>query len=415
MGSHGLVCAMISILLLLAFQLELVGARVSHQHELQMNDRIGTVVPPPEMAGTCASVIIPQGYKCEEYEVTTEDGYILSMQRIPVGRIGGGGARRQPVLLQHGVLMDGVTWVLNSPEESLAYILADNGFDVWIANTRGTKWSRRHVSLTPSNPAYWHWSWDELVTYDLPATFNFVYQQTGQKLHYVGHSLGTLIALASVSEGRLVDKLMSAALLSPVAYLSHMTTPIGILAARAFVDQIVNWLGVAEFNPKGPHVAHFLDALCLEPGVDCYNLLQSFTGNNCCLNASTVELFLEYEPQSTATRTMVHLAQTFRDGIITKYNYENREINIENYGQSTPPIYNMSNIPNNLPLFFSYGGRDSLSDVHDVELLLDNLKFHDGDKLTVQFVEDYAHADFVMAVNAAQIVYNAVMAFFNRQ
>ena len=49
---------------------------------------------------------------------------------------------------------------------------------------------------------------------------------------------GTLIALASFSEGKLVDKLMSAALLSPVAYLSHMTTPLGILGARAFVDQV---------------------------------------------------------------------------------------------------------------------------------------------------------------------------------
>lgn len=112
---------------------------------------------------------------------------------------------------------------------------------------------------------------------------------------------------------------------------------------------------------------------------------------------------------------MVLKSTAFREGIITKYNYENPEINIEYYGQSTPPMYNMSNIPNNLPLFLSYGGRDLLSDVHDVELLLDNLKFHDGDKLIVQFVEDYAHADFVMAVNAAQIVYDAVMAFFNSQ
>lgn len=37
--------------------------------------------------------------------------------------------------------------------------------------------------------AYWEWSWDELVTYDLPATIQFVHDQTGQNLHYVGHSL----------------------------------------------------------------------------------------------------------------------------------------------------------------------------------------------------------------------------------
>ncbi|URE45475.1 hypothetical protein MUK42_04780 [Musa troglodytarum] len=38
--------------------------------------------------------------------------------------------------------------------------------------------------------------------------------------------LGTLISLSSFSERKLVDKLIkSAALLSPVAYLTHMTTP----------------------------------------------------------------------------------------------------------------------------------------------------------------------------------------------
>jgi hypothetical protein len=46
---------------------------------------------------------------------------------------------------------DGMSWLLASPEESLPFILADRGFDVWIANNRGTRWSRRHVSLDPSS------------------------------------------------------------------------------------------------------------------------------------------------------------------------------------------------------------------------------------------------------------------------
>lgn len=33
-------------------------------------------------------------------------------------------------------------------------------------------------------------------------------------------------------------------------------------------------------------------------------------GKNCCLNSSTVELFLKNEPQSTATKNMIHLAQS---------------------------------------------------------------------------------------------------------
>lgn len=400
-----------SIFVLAVMVLAPIGVHCSSRSLIGFSRSV--VAPPP--VGLCASSVVVHGYKCQEYEVKTADGYILSIQRIPEGRAGGGAKNRQPVLLQHGVLVDGMTWVLNSPDESLAFILADSGFDVWIANSRGTRFSRKHASLDPAKPAYWDWSWDELVSYDLPATFDFVFSQTGQKIDYVGHSMGTLTALASFSEGKLVDKLRSAALLSPVAYLSHMTTALGTVAAKAFVGEITTLFGLAEFNPKGAPVANFLKSLCAISGIDCYDLLTSLTGKNCCLNSSTVDLFLRNEPQSTSTKNLVHLAQTVRDGTVTKFNYGSPNFNLEHYGEARPPVYNLANIPRNVPLFISYGGRDSLSDDRDVGLLLDSLKFHDGDKLTVQFIKDYAHADFIMGVNAKDIVYNALLAFFKRQ
>ncbi|XP_062105464.1 triacylglycerol lipase 2-like [Humulus lupulus] len=375
------------------------------------------VVASPDI-GICKSSVVSYGYKCQEIDVTTQDGYILNMQRISEGRSrvsGGGGQKKQPVLIQHGVLVDGLTWLLNEPEENLPMILADRGFDVWIANTRGTRFSRRHTSMDPSQPRFWNWSWDELVTFDLPAVFDHVYKETGQKINYVGHSLGTLIALASFSEGRLVDQLKSAALLSPIAYLSHMTTALGVVAAKSFVGEITTLVGLAEFNPKGEPVAHFLKGLCAYPGVDCYDLMSALTGRNCCLNSSTVDLFLKNEPQSTSTKNMVHLAQTVRKGVLAKFNYGRADYNLMHYGEASPPVYNLSNIPQNLPLFISYGGRDALSDVRDVGLLLDSLKFHDVDKITVQFIKDYAHADFIMGVDAKDIVYNSVVSFFNHQ
>ncbi|KAL2523227.1 Triacylglycerol lipase 2 [Forsythia ovata] len=366
--------------------------------------------PPP--LGLCATAVSIHGYKCQEFDVQTDDGYILSVQRIPEGRAGGGGPNRPPVLLQHGVLVDGVTWLLNSPQQSLALILADNGFDVWISNIRGTRFSRRHVSLDPSKPQYWNWSWDDLVLHDLPSVTEFVFRQTGQKIHYVGHSLGTLMALASFAEGKLIDKIRSAALLSPIAYLSHMNTALGVVGARAFVGEITTMFGLAEFNPKGDAVNNFLKSLCATPGVDCFDLLTALTGKNCCLNASTVDNFLKNEPQSTSTKNLVHLAQTVRDGVLSKYDYGNANFNVEHYGESKPPVYDLRKIPHDLPLFLSYGGQDALSDGRDVATLLDSLKLHDVDKLHVQYIKDYAHADFIMGVTAKDVVYNQIVAFF---
>ncbi|XP_037466665.1 triacylglycerol lipase 2-like [Triticum dicoccoides] len=368
----------------------------------------------PAGVGACALAVAPFGYPCEEHTVTTVDGYILSLQRIPRGRRASGGGAGQPVLLQHGVLTDGMTWLLSSPEESLAYILADSGFDVWVVNNRGTRWSSRHVSLDSYSRRYWDWSWDDLVVNDMPSLVDYVCSHTGQKPHFLGHSMGTLVALAAFSEGRTVDKLKSAALLTPVAYLSHMTTPLGILLAKAFVGELITILGVAEFNPVTPAVASLFKELCRHPGTNCYDLLRDFTGENYCLNSSAVDVFLQYEPQPTSTKTMVHLAQTFRDGVLSKYDYMWPGVNVEKYGQPDPPAYNMSNIPAAFPLFLSYGGRDELADPGDVGRLLGDLRGHDPDRLTVQYLEQFAHADFVIGTCAKDYVYNHVVSFFNR-
>ncbi|KAM7271257.1 hypothetical protein ACFE04_030471 [Oxalis oulophora] len=352
----------------------------------------------------CQSMVASQGYTCEEHTVTTQDGYIISLQRIPEGKSGGTSGSKPPVLLQHGVLMDGITWLLLPPEQSLAFLLADNGFDVWIANTRGTKYSRGHTTLSPDDPAYWNWSWDELSAYDLPATFGYVNGQTGQKLHYVGHS-----------QNQLVNMLRSAALLSPIAYVGQVTSPLATNAAKFNIAEKMQQWGINEFDPTGDSVTKLLKEICEMPGVDCTHLLTSFTGENCCLNSSIVEIFLQHEPQSTSTKNLIHLSQMMRGGGINMYDYNDEQENIKHYGQTKPPAYDMTSIPNDVPLFLSYGGADALSDVQDVNHLFDNLKDHDGDKLVKHYIDGYAHADFVMAANAKQDVYDPLMAFFNLQ
>ncbi|KAL6143957.1 hypothetical protein ACLB2K_054652 [Fragaria x ananassa] len=380
-----------------------------------VEDSVVSAMAPSGSDGICASMVVSQGYPCEEHTVTTQDGYILGIQRIPAGKSRETSGNKVPVLLQHGLLMDGITWLLLPPDQSLAFILADNGYEVWIANTRGTKYSLGHTSLTPDDPAYWEWSWDELVAYDLPAAYQYVYDQAGQKLHYVGHSLGTLIALGAFSEDQLVNMLRSAVLLSPIAHVGQITSPLAKTAIEYFIAEDLYKAGYREFDPKGPLVVQVLKQICSKPGVDCTDLLTSFTGKNCCLNSSIVDIFLDHEPQATSIKNMVHISQMVRDGKVAMFDYNDKEENQQHYGQDTPPEYKMASIPHDVPLFLSYGGADALSDVQDVQLLLNSLKDHDGDKLVVQYRDDYAHADFVMGENAKQDVYDPLMGFFKLQ
>ncbi|XP_047159370.1 triacylglycerol lipase 2-like [Vigna umbellata] len=359
--------------------------------------------------GICKTMVETQGYTCEEHKVTTQDGYILSLQRMPAGR-SGKKADQPPVLLQHGIFSDASTWLVNSPDESLGFILADNGFDVWLANVRGTKYSNGHKSLDTNDQAYWDWSWDELADYDLSAFVQYVYNYTGQTMHYAGHSLGTLMALAALSQGQGLNMLRSASLLCPIAHMNQISSLVTKIAADTFIANDMYWLGIREFNPngRGGAASNFVENICNKLNLNCSNLMSLVTGPNCCLNSSMTDVSSE----PTATKNLIHLSQMIKTGKIAKYDYGDEGDNMKHYGQAVPPLYDMTAIPNEFPLFVTYGGQDLLSDVNDVQVLLNDLQHHDGNKLVVLFKEDYAHLDFVRAVNANQIIYDPIIAFY---
>ncbi|KAG9151974.1 hypothetical protein Leryth_002238 [Lithospermum erythrorhizon] len=301
--------------------------------------------------GLCALMVQTQGYPCEEHQVTTKDGYILSMQRIPQGHSSNAKSQSNgiPVLLQHGLVADAATWLSSPTNEALGFVLADAGYDVWLSNSRGTNYSSGHTSLSPSDSGYWDWSWDELASYDLPACVQYVHDQTGQNLHYVGHSLGTLMAFAAFSQGNVYTMLRSAGLLSPIAYLGQIRSDLTKAAADAFIAETSQplpirrfsitfsdliWLGINEFAPQGNSGSKLLKTICKLPGIDCSDVMSAVTGPNCCLDSSSV---IAQGSQPTSTKNMIHLAQMIRHGTINMYDYGNEDDNNKHYGQPNPP------------------------------------------------------------------------------
>ena len=81
-----------------------------------------------------------RGLSFEYHKVTTEDGYILTHWRV----FNESNNNRGVIMMQHGLLDDGITWLVPSWENTLVKLLVDHGYECWLLNSRGTRYSFEH-------------------------------------------------------------------------------------------------------------------------------------------------------------------------------------------------------------------------------------------------------------------------------
>lgn len=82
---------------------------------------------------------------------------------------------------------------MNSEDKALAFMLAREGFDVWMGNNRGNWFSVNHTKYSPKQKEFWDFDFEEMGLYDVPAEIDYILEtsESDKLAAYIGHSEGT--------------------------------------------------------------------------------------------------------------------------------------------------------------------------------------------------------------------------------
>ncbi|XP_013183085.1 lipase 3-like [Amyelois transitella] len=316
-------------------------------------------------------LITKYGYPVETHHVTTPDKYCLTMFRIPK-------PNAPVVFLMHGVLCSSDDWIVNGPRLGLGYVLSDLGYDVWFGNARGNKHSRRNLDVPPACGEFWHFSFDEIGRYDIPAMIDYTLETTGRnKLAYIGHSQGTtaFYVMASVKP-EYNDKISIMITLSAVVFMSHVRSPLFQLIAPFLGDfsVIAKSIGAYEVEPRDAVVDAVTSTFCGSPETAemCCNFgVFSLAGFNYAqANCSVLPVIFSHYPSGSSVRQCIHYSQEVVSGKFRNYDH-GEENNLVIYGTSEPPDYPLHNVTCPVALFYS--NNDWLTSATDIETFLQHV------------------------------------------
>ncbi|XP_037903760.1 lipase 1-like [Hermetia illucens] len=354
---------------------------------------------------TTPQLIKKYGYPDETHQVETEDGYILEVHRI--ARPGA-----QPIYLQHGNLDSSGTWVLMGPNLGLGYYLWELGYDIWMGNNRGNRYSKKHKTLSPSDSSFWDFSWHEIGINDLPATIDYILGHTGfEKLHYIGHSQGTTSFFVMASERpEYNDKIISMQALAPVASFIDIKSPY-ILYIATWLEAVDYWstmFGVNEFSANDEVKSQSKILLCNDDSLyqlACANDLFLIGGfDQAQLNYTMLPVINGHTPAGASVKQMLHYGQLARYKNFCQYDY-GWYLNFFQYFSYFPPCYDLKKIT--APVILHHATNDWLAPSYDVNQLFEDLGNPRG-KYLVPYPE-FNHFDFIWGIDSRVLVHNKIV------
>eukprot|EP00761_Pharyngomonas_kirbyi_P014989 gb/GECH01015020.1/.p1 GENE.gb/GECH01015020.1/~~gb/GECH01015020.1/.p1 ORF type:complete len:773 (+),score=96.25 gb/GECH01015020.1/:1-2319(+) len=290
------------------------------------------------------------GYPHEHHGVATEDGYILSLDRIP------NPSSPHVLFFQHGIVDSAFAWVANGTAASLALRGADQGYDVFMGNFRGCGKCYHHRDLededTPiPEKEFWDFSMNEHAFQDIPAFIKRIVALKSKemsdsnsfKITSIAHSMGagTMLAyLVHCGIHNIPHHINRALLLSPAG--CHDRLPwIGEVSLPFFV-----WLGrklgiystVIPTEPVRVLVTKVMHDLFSHPAT---RDLVSYLFSQFLLGGNLVNLPLRYVHnlvynfKGTSVKVLEHFIQMWSTAKFQAYDYGPLR-NLQEYGSEEP-------------------------------------------------------------------------------
>jgi len=334
----------------------------------------------------------------------TKDGYLLGLHRLPAKK---GQMKNSPgtaneggtgvVYMHHGLLMNSEIWVCMTEEERcLPFVLVEQGFDVWLGNNRGNKYSKKSIHHSPNSTKFWDFSIDDFAWHDIPDSIEYILDATGARsISYIGFSQGTAQAFAALSIhpslNRKVDVFVA---LAPAMSPKGLAAPIvdGLMKASPTLVYLF-------FGRKAILSSTIFWKQILYPGIfsKAIDASLAFLFDWRSVNIDELQKLAAYSHlySFASVKSVVHWFQIMRNAAFTMYDDDASAANPSMLSSSSnsyrPVRFPTKNIVT--PVVLLYGDRDSLV---DIEVMMSELP---EASTVARRLRSYEHLDVIWGKN----------------
>ena len=353
------------------------------------------------------------GLELTEETYTTKDNYINSVWILESKTNNFRNGRS--IILQHGFLDAGWTWLVQGTK-SVPYLLANEGYVVYISHIRGTQFSHGHKKYSADNPIsdYWDFSVDQMAEYDLPALLEFVKKRDGiEKVDYWGHSQGTLMYfLAYMNDPEYMEKSINKfAGVGTVPNLNNCPHPLIKLIDQLKLAETFPLKNVFMFSTE---IGKYIKSACNGFAKDiCISVLNVGLGKTGRIDYDKIlEVLPIYEPGGTSIQNCRHWVQMYREKKLRKYDYGSSVENLKHYGSTDAPLYDLSKMNGySIPSFTTTSDADPFCNPQDTLEFLQNID--NQDVFEVLSLKNYGHLDYIWTDDGYNEVLPRIIKFFD--